>query len=533
MGQVCKQLERARPATLRRVLCAALLATGGEASAQWTHSAADASRSSRVATALPALTAAAWVCGSDASGNAITFLGQTSLVCDLDRVYAIGRVSPAGGPANQWKVFAISRRTGTVEWGTPVAPPLLESTASPALHTGRGEVVVATGAEVRAISTVDGAVRWTTPLSLSVVNGSPLVTSGRAAADGTPRDRVFVTDFDGFGVGATLYCLNASDWHAVSNAYALGEIVWAAAIGGASGATPAYRPTASGGEVVVATVGEYDVSPGRVMAFDVDQPGTPTARWIAENPAGHGFFSGPTLSNEGGSIAAYVASYAFFGDASSANLLKIDARSGAVIWSTPANRTNSTPVVIDHGLVMLSAGVNGYGTVRNLTLYRDAGLSAVQVWNSISAPPAIGGRLQQPVLAKTPVGDRVVVAAAPMSAIADTGYSTELYVIDPSLSPGAAGFVAASFVGAAGGVIATDGNIYAVGPAGIHAFGPTPARSDVNGDGIATIDDLYAWEGSSGARDVDQSGGVTAADRVRLLGELRLFERRRLTEGRR
>jgi hypothetical protein len=65
------------------------------------------------------------------------------------------------------------------------------------------------------------------------------------------------------------------------------------------------------------------------------------------------------------------------------------------------------------------------------------------------------------------------------------------------------------------------------------AFGATPPRCDVNGDGVFNIDDLYAWEQSSGQRDVNRDGGVTSVDRDALIVELRRDERADMTGGRR
>jgi hypothetical protein len=130
----------------------------------------------------------------------------------------------------------------------------------------------------------------------------------------------------------------------------------------------------------------------------------------------------------------------------------------------------------------------------------------------------------------SPVGRRVLCSAA--SSEDDMGYSTELFLIDPSREPGAPGFIVDYFEGGGGSPIIANGNIYTVGAEGLVAFGPAPARTDVDQDGHASIDDLYAWESGTGARDVDQSGGVDGADRTRLISELRAFKALDMTWGR-
>jgi len=54
-------------------------------------------------------------------------------------------------------------------------------------------------------------------------------------------------------------------------------------------------------------------------------------------------------------------------------------------------------------------------------------------------------------------------------------------------------------------------SLFSVGTSGLVCYGTTPGRLDVNGAAGVNLDDLYAWESGSGARDVDASGSVTAA----------------------
>ena len=59
------------------------------------------------------------------------------------------------------------------------------------------------------------------------------------------------------------------------------------------------------------------------------------------------------------------------------------------------------------------------------------------------------------------------------------------------------------------------------------------AQPDVNGDGLADIEDLYSWEQGSGARDVDANGVVDNDDREALLKVIRCRELEDMSAGRR
>src|SRR5690606_15324101 len=113
---------------------------------------------------------------------------------------------------------------------------------------------------------------WQTALSRPIVNASI------AIADGHPHGRALITDFDGFGNAASLYCINTGAF-SPDNPFERGEIVWQESIGGASGATP----TCAGGAVYVACVSTPDAGPGiyagHISAYAIDGPPESRQLW--------------------------------------------------------------------------------------------------------------------------------------------------------------------------------------------------------------------------------------------------------------
>ncbi len=508
------------PENLVRAFGAAVLTCGCSAAAhaQWTHLAHDAGRSAAVRSVIPSLAMPAWVCSADESGNPITFIAQASPVATLDAVYALGSVPGSGG--DEFRVFAIARRTGLALWSAPAAEPAFDSISSPAIDTVNQTIIVASGAQVSARRFADGSPAWQTSLSRIVVNASPLVVEHPI------RGRVFITDF---GSNAKLYCINASPFDAAANPFAPGQIVWSVPIAAASGATPTLVPDATGGRIIVATYG-VGSGAGRVLCYPSAAITAPSPLWQTVNPAPLGFFGGlAAFAETSNRTTLYTASYAFSGGQFSANLLKLDAMTGSILWSIAANRSDSIPCITHEATVLLAGGVDGFGTTRGLTRYADNLTSVEAVWDTATSV-SVGGRLVQPVVIESPAGLRVLCAAAPTPD--DQGFGTDIYVIDPAQTPGDSAFIVGSFAAAGGSAIVCNGNIYAVGAAGLFAFGPAPARADLNMDSRADIDDLHAWEQASGDRDVDQDGIVNEGDRARLLAELRAFERLDLKGGR-
>ncbi len=499
--------------------CAALVQP---AQAQWTQLCGSPSRLATAQSIVPALAAPTWACSADDIGNQITFVPQGGLVATIDAVFAVGTISAAGQPANQPRVFAVSRLNGHVLWSSAVGTPFDESISSPAIDAANSVVVVASGNIVKAFRSADGVLAWQAPLSAQVVNASPLITTDRPG-----RNRIFITDFGG---AAGLYCINADPFNAQTNPFQPGQVLWRAPIGHASGATASYLATPDGGHVFIGT---YSASQGQgqVMCYPAGATAAPNPVWVTTNTIGTGFFGGTCVRTPPGeSPVVYAASYEFFGDSLSANLLKLDAASGTATWSVPANRTDAIPVPIGNSGLALSAGIDDFGSVRNLSLFQDLGTSAAATWVTDPSLP-IGGRLIQPISITSPNGARLLCGSG-AAGDDDSGPSTDLYIVDPAQPPTSPTFITDHFQGAGGGAIIANGNIYTIGDSGLLAFGPAPAKLDVDQDGSSSTSDIYTWVHGSGARDVDQNGVVNAADLTRLLGELRAFERVDMMEGR-
>jgi outer membrane protein assembly factor BamB len=361
-----------------------------------------------------------------------------------------------------------------------------------------------------------------------VVNASPLVTCGPAPLGLGVAQRAFISEYDGFGTEGRLTCINTSPFSAV-NSFQPGEIVWSVVIGGSSGNTPAFDH----GTVYVSTAGDFGAGPGRVLAFPAGAVTEPQPLWIFENLSGEAFFGGICIARFPDTAAShvYAASYAFFGGLNSANLVKLGASTGALVWSVPCNRTSATPVVLPDGRVLVSGGVRGYGTVPTLQLFGDRGTTAIPLWDSAQSTwtdtnhngamdPGefllLGGWSHQPAAVLTPAVRTLYCGAVPTNPNS-TAACTDLYAIDISklpTSPGTAqeGFLAQHFIGAGSTPGLADSNLYTIGAGGLYAFGPPPPRCDVNSDGVIDIEDQYWWQQGRGTRDVNLDGEVTGAD---------------------
>lgn len=489
-----------------------------------------------------------WVFSSDGQGNAITFMGQSGPVVTRDLVLVIGSITPAQ-QTRQWKLFAVDRRTGLPAWAAPLPAPSLDSWSSPALDTEHNSVLVASGAFVTAFDLASGALRWQSALSMPVVNASPLVTSGPALMGLGIAQRAFVTEYDGFGTQGRLTCLNVSPFQARLNPFQPGEIVWSVLIGGSSGNTPAFDR----GVVYVSSTGDYGAGPGRIFAFPAAATTEPQPLWTFENPSGEGFFSGVCVSRPLGTIKRYLyaSSYAFYGGTTSANLVKVDAATGAMIWSAPCNRTSATPIPLPDGRVLVSGGVRGYGTVPTLQLFADQGSSVLPLWDSALDTWAdanhngvmdlgefllLGGWSHQPVAVLTPDSRTLYCGAVPTNPNS-TGACNDLYAIDLDKLPFAPGqplngYLAQHSVGAGSTPAVADSNLYTIGPGGLCAFGPPPPRCDVNGDCLVDIEDVYWWQEGRGERDVNLDGVVTSADGTVLVASVRYGENEDMAAGR-
>jgi len=503
----------------------------------WVGAAGDASRAGWLGAPAPTLQRVAWIATSDETGAAIDFIAQAGVAVAPrrlgDLVMALGRVSRPGGTPNEPRAFAFSRSTGGCVWSSPVAPGVLGSMSSPTIDSVRGTVIIASGREVTAFAAHSGELVWTATLAREIVNASAIVTD-----DLPGRDRLFITDYDGAGAEASLYCINVCPFDASQNAFVPGEIVWRVAIGGSSGNTPAYLRRRDGGVglVYVASVGEFSFNAGKIFAFAANAD-TPELAWAFENFDGLGFFGGVCVappSVAGGAPRVYAASYAFTGRIDSANLVRLDGRTGEPHWSVPSNRTITTPVALPGGRVLLSGGIQGFGSVPSLRLYQDFEDHATEVWDSArdtwvdadgdgSMDPGeytrLGGWTHQPGVCA--FAGRVHAVCGVISAGQFSNPSERLFVVDVDEHPASGSFIVGEHAGSGGSPAVLPGVAHSIGAAGLVAFGPTPAGLDVNADGVRTIDDLYAWEIGDGYRDIDADGVVGPLDRGLLHATMR------------
>jgi len=498
-----------------------ILAASAFAQPTWPALGGGASHESRSTLAsTPSLVAPAWTRSADDQGRAITWNAASGVVVSRDVVLALGSIVNG---MTQHRLWCLDRFDGGVRWSIIVDAANLSSWSTPTIDERRSTVLVAAGSTLTAYTLNSGTQQWRTALQAPIVNASPIVTHDLGLAD-----RAFITDYDGFGAGARLYCINVAPSNA-ANPFEPGAIVWSVMIGAASGNTPAARD----GRVYVSSVGDWGFAPGQIMCLDARATTAPSPLWTFDNPSGESFFGGACATKDG---AIFAASYAFYGSTLSANLIKLDARTGAMKWSTPCNRTASIPVPLSGGRIALSGGLQGYGTVPTLQLFVDHGASATMLWDSsletwtdsnsngsrdVGEFVPLGGWHNQPVA----LSDGTRLSLGTIASGGDvSGYST-LSIVNMSVAPSSASFVVAQRGGVGASPAAAGSNLYSLGTAGLMAFGPPPARCDVNTDGRVDIDDLYAWEQGGGTRDVNRDGNVTSEDRDTLIAELRRDER--------
>lgn len=449
---------------------------------EWTHFAQGPTRVSAVPLSLrptALIGDVAWTTTTGPGGQSLDFLGQSSVVQSGDHVVALGWV---GG---SFAAIDVRRSDGTVRWFTPIAAPALDSWASPAIDTVNQTVIVATGRQVRALALADGAIRWTAATNRDITNASPLVTT---TLDG--RDRVFITDFGYTSQPGKLYSINVDPFNAVTNPYAPGQIVWSRSIGHISGATPAL----AGDNVLIAT------GDGRVLAFPANAAAPPEPAWERFNPTGLGFFGSVAVRGN----FAYAASYAFYGGQTSANLIKLNATTGALIWSTPCNRTDATPIPLANGSILLSTGVDGFGSTPSLQLFADLGASAMMIWDTaLAAGPSVGFWTHQPVAIESPHGYQVLVSAPPEGD--PLGPSPRTLRLDLTKLPSDPHFVIETLEGAGVAAIGSGGKLYGIGPAGILArvVPMTSCPADFNDSGSVDFFDIIAYLSAYTAGDLD------------------------------
>ena len=355
------------------------------------------------------------------------------------------------------RLVAVDELAGFELWGAPLEVDALDSWSSPAVDLRNGTVLIGSGATLHALETSTGLERWQTRLlpGRLVVNASPVVTSD-LVTNGTPSNRAFITDFG--TQAATLYAINVDPRHETNNPHDPGAIVWTAALGGASGASPAYKA----GRVYVATAN------GEVHAFNALTGGAPL--WTFQTAIGR-FFGGITIHG----VFVYAATYEFSGGENNSRLYKIAANSGELAWKVPCERTSSIPVIAGNRTIYLSGGIHGFGSAVKIQAFADHGDRAELLWDThadTGGALVIGGWSHQPAFSCG-----MLYAGALPNEPGFTAYR-DFRILDVSLRPTDPGFVVAFDPDAGSSPALAAKRIYSIGPNGLLSFaglGPTCA----------------------------------------------------------
>lgn len=442
----------------------------------WTTLARTATREGSTAHPRVSLSRVLWVATADERGEPLRFSPLASPLVFEDRALALAERDFDA------VLGAFDLEDGRALWTAEIPPPIFDSWSSPTIDAINRTVLVASDFHLGAYALDDGEELWLTPLELDVVNATPVVTT-----DLGPADRAFITDAQLFGSRSRLYCVNV-DPYSGANPYQPGQIVWSVEIGAAYGATPAYRD----GRVYVATAAPGGDGPGRILAFDATASAPPAPDWTFTNVRSTGFFGGLTVARgpEGGDFV-YAASYAFVGRHFSANVVKVDPRDGSLVWSIESNRSNSIPVVLPGGIVVLSGGIQGFGSDPTLQVFVDRGGSVDQLWDSRldtwhdddgdgKIDPGefleIGGWPHQPLAVSNGVGQFIYCGAISPAAFEPATDLYELEIARLLISPDEP--LTGHYRGAGSTPAVGRGLLLSVGEAGLHAFAPgDPGRA--------------------------------------------------------
>lgn len=495
--------------------CAAVgfsIAAAAQVSAQWPAYAGDAARSSIAQRAPRDLTRVAWSVQPDEDEE---FVARSTPVAWGGRVFVLARLFEDGlHVAN--RLIAYAARDGTRLWSTPLTADVSDSWSSPVVDVRNRQVVVCSDRTVYALSVDDGGLIWQTSLDRPVVNASPLVTTD-VEKKGTPANRVLISDSSGFAAGGRLYAINVDPFDAANNPYAPGQIAWSVSMDRTNGNSPAYE---NGVVYACSTSGRFKAleAAGGTLLWDrqIDLSGYPPLS---------GFYGGLAVRN--GSL--YAAIYVFFGGQNNSALFKLDAADGQVIWSTPCERTDGIPIVLDDGRIFLSGGIGGdFGSFNKIQAFQDHGATATMLWDTHADTAGgleVGGWTHQPAYSRG-----LLLAGRPDDS-PQFGAAVELYVLDTALTPAAPGFVRSQHGGAGGSPAAAHGRAYSIGTDGLLAFEPSAeCLADLDGSGSVGIADLSALltafgqtDGQAGydaELDVDLDGLIGLGDLSAVLSAL-------------
>ncbi|MCG3126517.1 MAG: Outer membrane protein assembly factor BamB [Phycisphaerae bacterium] len=445
-----------RPIVTCRTVLALLLTVVAPrlgAAGDWTHLAGDRQRSGLAEQAPRTLQETVWNATPLADEELI---GMSSPVAFGGRVFIAARVYSGFTHVNN-AIIAFHAGTGARQWRTLLAADVFDSWSSPAVDVRNGSVVVVSGKRVYALNVANGAQRWERLLTRNLVNASPVVTDDLMSGV-SPANRVFVTDFDGFNAGGSLHAINVDSRVAGDNPYDPGQVVWSVGQVGSSGNSPAYED----GVVYVASVG------GLVRALNASSGSVIWQRTIsfAGDPQFSGFYGGVCVRNG----AVFLASYIFDGTGDVADLYKLDAATGDVVWSIPCERTVSIPVVTDDGRIFLPAGLEAPGSAIKVQAFRDDGVSATKLWDTdvdSAGGLVVGGWNYHAAFDD----DRLYVGTPDPFAFFQP--YVEMNVLDVTRTPDDPFFVAATQAGSGGTPAIASGIVYSVGVDGLVAVTST------------------------------------------------------------
>ncbi|MCG8406328.1 MAG: PQQ-binding-like beta-propeller repeat protein [Phycisphaerales bacterium] len=467
----------------------------------WPHYAGHSTRNAVAMEAPPQLSAILWLADQDLLGNPIEFEGPSSPVVHDGRVF-VNAKHIENNLHTKNKMVALDAMTGQWLWETIVDKPLFEFWSAPAVDLLNNAVLLGTGANLYSIDAMTGTPNWTAPLDRSIVNSSPVIPP-----DLNPG-RAFVTDYDGFGTSASLYCVNTSPFNAMDNPYQPGDIVWQEPIGGSSGNSPAFHD----GVIYVASSRGLSDSNGQIYAFDIDAAPADRLLWQWSLPTAEGFFGGVVHHNG----FVYAASYNFNGSGENSTLVKIRASDGTEQWTIPCERTNTMPV-INGNKIYLAAGVQGFGSVPKVQAFEDQIHSALKLWDTFvdtGGTLIIGGWTHQPILD----GNVLYIGKIPPNPLSFDAY-TDLFLLDVTRSPADPEFVIDHLAGMGSSPAASDGRLYTVGPGGLYAIA---ARGDFCADGLVNGNDIACFldallsgtpsESEIELGDFDEDGVLTTMD---------------------
>ena len=430
----------------------------------WPQFAHDARRTSQSSPGPAGLSAQVWAAGEHPAGTPIVFEGPSSPVVYNSRVYANARHIVNNTHVNN-KMIAFDQASCAVLFETIIDKSVGESWSTPAIDPVHGTVLLGSGSRLFAIDAVAGGVVWSTPLARPVVNASA------AIYEDAVRGRVLITDYTGFGAGGSLYCINTSAFDATLNPHQPGDIVWSEPLGTTIGNTPAIV-----GDVVYvsAAIGNYPAYLDYIFAFNIF--GEPVVRirwaWHTDVLATDVFYSGVAYSNG----FLYAATYTFTGTGDTARMFKVNAATGAGVWTIPCNRTASTPVV-QGSRIYLSTGIAGFGSVPRVQAFDDIGTSATKIWDTYadtSGSLIVGGWTHQPALA-----DGILYVGKIPTNVNSFGPYTDLFMVDVALTPTHPDFIRGHRAGVGSSPAISDGRLYSIGVGGLQCIG---LRGDLCGD---------------------------------------------------